>query len=576
MPMTPRSLRWMLALSLSPLLPLAACEGCGTAVTSDGGTPEPSATVDDGGPQTWVNDAGQTIIELPDGGQGVVLDDGGIVPLPEPDAGPDVASDGGATNDAGDPLEQPIDQFCEGQGPVVQVGEGGPSAGCSGEIAEERFRFALCACDNIAVDNGQLNVDAFDSSLGGYGVDVNGTPNISDDGQVGVNGGPLLLERKLDVGGSLYVGGGDFRAGASSAVGGNLVVSGNALSSNGGAFDVGRNAIIDGNLEANYVVHGDLIQPATATNAATVEGNVVNRAIPAQEPCACDAEDILDIASLTSWAETHNDNAALDPALDANGWASDGGGDLTLPCGRYYLSSVQQSGTFSITAQGRVALFIDGDVNVGGLQVNVDDGAELDLFIAGDFAVNSAASLGSIDRPASVRTYIAGTASMQASANFGGNIYAPQADITFSASSEVYGSLFVNSVTFQAAANVHFDSAVRRLGDSCDEPVDDDAGVPVDDGGVTPPTDAGAPPTDAGTTPTDAGAPPDDAGMSMMDAGTPTPGPECSDVCSNDCAAGESCLMDGMGGGVCGACVTDLDCCAPSLCFAGVCLAFGE
>ncbi len=151
-----------------------------------------------------------------------------------------------------------------------------------------------------------------------------------------------------------------------------------------------------------------------------------------------------------------------------------------------------------------------------------------------------------------MRVYVAGDVSVQASATFAGNLYAPQANVSMNASAEVFGSLFVNRVVFNGNSSVHFDSAIRVAGDECIEEPDPVDGGPGDggpnpvDGGVNPPDDAG--------TLVDAGPPP------PVDAGPP---PGCDDVCNNDCAETQSCQVDNA---VCGECRSDLDCCFPTLC----------
>jgi len=444
-------------------------------------------------------------------------------------------SSGGATSgvDAGPPLEQSRDVFCSGRGPVVDVGAGGNASVCAGDLAEQTFRFALCACDNIQVGS-QLEVDAFDSRLGSYGAALDGGGvNMADDGQLGTNGGALTLSNKLTVRGSAFIGGGGIQVGPSSVVSGNLYAYGAATEATNTSLTVGRNAFIHGNVTSAYTIQGDLTVPPGATVAATVNGTTTQQDFAQTPPCPCEPSQRLDVGALTALAATRNDNGIFDGGAFATQWeGGNGPTTLSLPCGRYYVTSIVQSTQLNLTAEGRVALFVDGNLEVSGISITVAEGAELDLFVKGNVVISSSASFGNQDAPSSVRVYVGGNMNLQASAVFAGNVYAPNANVTFSASSNLYGSLFVNSVNFGASANIHFDTAVRSAGSSC----------------VPPPVDGGVVTVDGGETV--------DAGESA-DAGPPA----CTNVCDPICGV-LACGSTGM----CRACTSDLDCCAPAVC----------
>lgn len=497
-----------------------------------------------------LDDAGHPII--PDG-SAVAYDDAGnlvFVDASTSDANSSIA-DAASAEDA-NALEQPLPDFCQGSGAVVSFGEEGI---CSGDLAAETFRFGLCACDSVYT-NAQLRIDAFDSSLGAYGDQ---TP--SDDGNLGVNNGPLDLAGKLTVRGSSFVGGGGMSLTHNSQVTQNLSAYGDLS----GQASIGRNAYINGDLASGISIGGDLYQPAGATSSGTVNGSIIHQVIPNILPCPCSEEQILDVAALTSWAQTHNDNDLFGESaggaaavLDPNLFASGGPAELHLPCGRYYLSTVEQGGGLTLFVEGRAVLFIDGNLNAGPFAIQVADGAEIDLFVARDVNITASANFGSAEKPSLVRTYIGGTVSLAASANFAGNIYAPHADIDFGAHGEVYGSLMVNSVSFNAAADIHFDRAIRRASESCVNPNPADGGSLVDSGAVGDAALADLVGVDQYV------SLPDAAGHDSMQPDAAQPN-TCSAVCSFECGY-EACLIDGQGEGHCGPCQSDLDCCAPMLC----------
>lgn len=473
-----------------------ACAGC-----NKGNTGSSSGS----GPQSGAGDAGGAASSSSSGG----------------------ASSGGVPNglDGGRPLEEPLLQFCAGQGPVVGITSGSAGARCAGQLAQDTFQFALCACEQLVI-GAQLTVDAFDSRAGPYGG-----ANILPDGQVGMNGGPLTLSKKLTVMGSLYVGGGGLQLGPDSLVNGNLLVNGDLVSGSNTRGTVGRNAFVHGNVSSDYTIAGSLQVPTGASVDGTVTGSVLHQDFTLAPPCACGAGQVLDIGAITAWAATHNDNHAVDAGVREDLWAvGTGPGSLTLPCGRYYFTSIVQGGAITLRAAGRVAVFVDGDATTAGFAIELDPGAELDLFVKGNLAVSGPSSFGSAASPVSVRTYVGGNLTVQASAVFAGNVYAPHASLHLSASSTVYGSVFAREVVVDANAQVHFDSAIREAGGTC---------TASPDGGIL--GDAGAQAPDAGPT-------------------------LCQSVCDPVCGA-RACGP----GGVCGACVSDLDCCAPAACAAGLC-----
>jgi hypothetical protein len=513
----------------------------------------------------------------------------------------------GGTGDAGDPLGQNLDDFCAGTGSPVLVGSGDA---CAGDIAENTFQFALCSCTRTQL-GGRLDIDSFNSLDGPYG-----DSNIGSDGQFGTNG-PFADGKTMNVRGSMFIGGGDLQSGASSLVEGALYVYGSATAQANTSLTVGLDAFIKDDSTSDYSVGGGYFTEVDDANDQAVVTGATAEVNPFPEvlPCACEEDEKLDIAELTSFGADNNDNGNMvyvDGGVLDGGEVVDGGTatavdstqyedkygptDLVLPCGRYYLTRITPpSGTdnadtnqsLRIVAEGRVVLFIDGDMAIAGLDIEVADGAEIDLFVNGTLSVKSAAQFGDESQPASVRTYVNGNLVMGASSRFAGNVYAPNATVAFNGSSEIFGSLFVDTVNFGAAASIHFDSAIRQAGDVCVEPAPDagptpDAGVPLDDAGnpidagVTPPQDAGVPVDDAGN-PIDAGVtPPQDAGVTPPQDSGPAP-PECTDICDTiGCADGEACLSLPAGGyGQCGACTTSLDCCAPNICIGGQCILFG-
>jgi hypothetical protein len=439
--------------------------------------------------------------------------------------GDGVEGEGDGMEGEGDPLEDPYQVFCSGSGTVVGVDTGADA--CLGDIAQQIFGFGFCACDALSADGSQLLVDSFDSARGGYGVvDAMGT-NIGADGHVGVNGA-ANIDVQLEVHGSVLIGGGGLSLpnGGNNAIAGDLYVFGDAFA--GGTTPVGDDAFINGDF-AGFEVGGDLQVAPAAVVTSSVAGTITEVSIPPVAPCACGANELLDIAGIVAFGRTNNDNTVLDdpatPAndsLDASAYADpavSGPSTLTLPCGRFYVAGINQAQSITIHATGRTVLFVDGPFIANGLTIQLDAGAEVDIFVTGDMSFDASSNLGNITTPSGVRSYVNGQLSLGAQATFGGLIYAPHADVVFNAAADIYGALFVNSAEFSGNTEIHFDSAVRRAGDACEDEVGEGEGEPA-----------------------------------------------CL-TCDSDNSCGRNACVDGT----CVACVTDLDCCLPLSCEEGVC-----
>jgi hypothetical protein len=422
--------------------------------------------------------------------------DGTALDLPEADLP--------APTDAGpDAPEVSRAMFCEGAGPPVTVGAPGATR-CAGRLAETVFRYSLCSCNNLGLA-GFLRTDSYDSSLGmmmgrerGGAVGVNGNYSIVGYSQIGdtltmAGIAPLRLvgAHNLD---------GDFN------LGGPLEVV--------GTLDVARNSRIRSNITALGPMHvrGDLLHQtgALALGVIRVDGRRSTGAVTVDPPCACGASEIFDAAAAVREAQGHNDNA--DAAFDPTRFNAVIGRQVTtLPCGRFYAERVAGLGSVELRVEGRTALFIGGDFDLGGFfDVQLGPRGELDVFIAGSVLGAGYLRMGGTSRPSGVRIYIGGDRgfTLLGASRFVGNVYAPRAAVTIAGYMNLHGSLFARDIITGGDLDVHYDRSILRAGDDCpDEP-------------------------------------------------TPTACRRCG-----SCRTSQACV-----GGVCGACRTDADCCEPLVC----------
>jgi hypothetical protein len=228
---------------------------------------------------------------------------------------------------------------------------------------------------------------------------------------------------------------------------------------------------------------------------------------------------------------------------------------MDLPCGIYYVDRLSVLGgtNMTIVAHGNTALFVGGSMDIKGtLTLALDPTATFDVFLGGTLLDPGTLTIGTEAYPAQMRTYVGGACeaagssclldadccsgkctgttaptcqtgsvtgnadpwavALTSAASIGGDIYAPMGQVYSSASINMFGALFVN--TFQTTANafIHYDEAVVGAGTTC-----------------TPP---------------------------------PTGCKSCKD-CDNQACNPST--------GLCGACSSDSDCCAPLVCIGGKC-----
>ena len=399
---------------------------------------------------------------------------------------------------------------CAGVGPAIVVA---PSqGGCLGNLAQTTFRWGLCSCQDVRVSD-KLLVDAYDSTRGPYLPGGLG-------GGVGVNGG-YETSAAAEIWGALWCAANEgVDTKAPNTVKQELRVGGPFHTSD--TFSVGEDAYVAGNVStsSSISIGKTLRVPAAATVGSGVTYAALSReAVTVAPPCDCQPQQLVPIAGIVAaHRPPNNDDASL--GLDAAAFAAAAGGPrrLDLPCGNYFLTGIAQSEALTIAAHGRTALYIDGDVHSSNaLTFAVEPGAELDLFIAGTIDVSDTLIIGSPNYPAASRTYVGSPSGLHFSAGsrVGGNVYAAYGLVTWSAGSDIYGSVYAGDFSASSTTTIHYDRAVLVTGAACPAPA--------------PTPDAGAPGCGS-----------------------------CKD-CGN-----QACIN-----GACAACRTSADCCPPLVCGAG-------
>ena len=436
-------MRWSVAQSSFAAALGLVFAGCAASGGSGGGGPPPprgDASAPDAAP-------------LPDG-------------APPPRDATTPPADGSPTDAA---VDARVDReaFCMGRGPVVTVGDSTTATEtCAGSIATRVFDRAICTCQDANII-GYLRTRSFDSGMG-TGEDESGAP-------VGINRN-YLTGGYAEVGGSFVVGGaGGIDFGGYLEVGGDARFAGDidAIS----YITIDRDLYVGGdvNLIGLVTVDRDLYHGGSLPSIPPpiVSGSTTRTSVTVPPPCACGADELVDIAAIVAAGRLENDNAdvGLDPGLLESVIGL--GEELTLPCGRYYLTSIGGLGDITLHVPGRTALFVDGDVNaLGVMDIDLGPEGELDLFINGDLLSIGAGSYGDRSRPAATRIYVGGTGdvTLVGASGFVGNVYAPRARITAPGATTVYGSLFGREVNMPGYLQVSYDRAILDIGRDCPEP----------------------------------------------------------------------------------------------------------
>jgi hypothetical protein len=343
--------------------------------------------------------------------------------------------------------------YCETSSPPVLA-----DGTCTGDLASTLFRRAVCGCDALSI--GDLATDGFDARIAPYAPGGLGGDVACD---LGLDAAAIMT-----IGGDLMVAGAEgFEGGATVDVLGDLA-SGGLLGRSSSAITVGGAARIAGDVDvASLDVAGTLTTaPGTTSSGVVTAGATATADVTVPPTCRCDD---LDVAAVVAQHAAANHNAAIELAPDA--FASvEGDATLDLPCGLFYLDQLQGSGTGTITirATGRAALFIAGNITLGQtLQVDLADGAELDLFVAG-YIQTAALHLGDPARPSALRVYVAsdGNIEVTTGSSLAAHLYAPRSDLSIAAPLEIYGSIVVRHL-LGAALDVHHDLAIDDAGSGC-------------------------------------------------------------------------------------------------------------
>ena len=390
-------------------------------------------------------DATLRVVFGPDTGPVTLLPDGGIADV---DSGPGLLLvDGSIVFPDG----AVIPGFCESSGALVKL----PQGTCTGDLGKRTFLFASCSCGDTEV-SGALRTDSVNSL---------GAATSGKTASMGANGA-FRSNAAIDLGGSIWASSGtpavsltdhgtiatEVRSGGSLEIDGTFQVGGDVYATGGITLDTGS-------LTCGGTLH---VGPGTKTSGVTATGGIVTDAGALVPPCNCAKP--LDVTAIVQSFATANDDSVL--GIDKGILSASTAHNVTLACGKYYFDGM--GGDVSLKLLGRTAIFIGGDVSVGSLKLDLDPNAEVDLFVAGGFALNGTFSSNSA--AAKVRVYIGGTnVTISGFVGLNGNVYAPNAAMIMSSTFEMTGSLLAKQLQFSGDFTIHYDEAILDA-QGCDPP----------------------------------------------------------------------------------------------------------
>ena len=273
----------------------------------------------------------------------------------------------------------------------------------------------------------------------------------------------------MQCGGSLIVAGSSgIPVSADLTIGGDLFDQGQLQGEH--AVSVAGNARIAGDVRLDQLMVGGslTLAPQAALSVNANAPSAKREAIMIAPPCDCTGA--LDVAGAIAARANSNDDAALalDPANALRALSAPI--ELSLPCGRYFVTDVYAPRAITLHITGRVALYVQNGIVIegaGALTVDLADGAELDVFVGNSISAGGPVSIGTPLAPTHTRLHFGGddTVFFASDTTLAATLYAPLADLVTEAKFELYGSALVRHVAASQGLTLHYDRALAT--DSC-------------------------------------------------------------------------------------------------------------
>lgn len=143
-------------------------------------------------------------------------------------------------------------------------------------------------------------------------------------------------------------------------------------------------------------------------------------------------------------------------------------GTMSVPSGEYRVSNIQLSGQNTVTINGNVKLYVDGNFKTAGQsKLKINPGASLTLYVNGNIDMAGQGIVNMNEKAEKVLVY--GTESCQDVKLAGQSvlyaaIYAPKATATFTGQADIFGSVITRNITVTGQGSIHYDEALKNQG----------------------------------------------------------------------------------------------------------------
>jgi hypothetical protein len=346
-----------------------------------------------------------------------------------------------------------MDGACVAPGAPIQLTSDAP---CTAALAARLLRYTLCSCEVVTARGGLY------ASGESSGTNMVPSAAIGTDADLAVSG-PVQVAGPLRVAGPNGA-----RFSRTAAVLGTLRSNGpvgaDQLLTIGGDAFVGGD--VTGRVDVANILH---VTPAATVGSSVAAGAIVREAVSVQSPCGCGGTPAVDVAAAVASRASANDDKTIGLSPDAFASPAQATPLLDLACGEYFLNALRTppGKQAALRVHGHALLAIAGDVEIGGgLRIEVDPFADLDLLVGGSLTIASG-TFGA-DEAYQVRIWMgASTVHLFPGSSLGAVLYGPLATVVADGDLVADGALLARSFAVAGDISLHFDDEVLSGGVGC-------------------------------------------------------------------------------------------------------------
>lgn len=224
------------------------------------------------------------------------------------------------------------------------------------------------------------------------------------------------------------------------------------------------------------------IEVVVATQSTVPGAMILNNGVGVDGDVAVGAGGSVDTVIKDLGASMHQKYAMLEnedlpvaipPELESKGSITMQGKTSTIgpaDSGQYNMIDVKRATNPGIleVSGGDVVLYVTGDLGLGqDCEIIIKEGASLTLYLDGDMIADNSAGINNENDPSSLKLYGTSTGEqsliLKAKSDILGAIYAPNANITVLAKTDIRGSLIAKSFELKNGGDFYYDEALRKV-----------------------------------------------------------------------------------------------------------------